>query len=59
MYAVKMVPGGMICISTFMIIGSGIQVILGLLPQQVERLQCWYCLREGFMKYAIETASGA
>jgi hypothetical protein len=33
---------GMIHIPRFMKIGSGIQVILRLLPQQFERLQCWY-----------------
>jgi hypothetical protein len=28
--------------SKFMTIGSGVQVILRLLPKQFERLQCWY-----------------
>jgi hypothetical protein len=28
--------------SSFLMIGSGIQVILRLLPQQFQRLQCWY-----------------
>jgi hypothetical protein len=37
--------------------GSGIQVILRSLPQQSERLQCWYYYCEGFMMYAIEMTS--
>jgi hypothetical protein len=39
-YAVMMASGGMIYIPTFMMIPSGIKVILRLLPQQFERLQC-------------------
>jgi UDP-N-acetylmuramyl pentapeptide phosphotransferase/UDP-N-acetylglucosamine-1-phosphate transferase len=34
--------GGVIYIPSFMTFGSGIQVILSLLPQQSERLECWY-----------------
>jgi hypothetical protein len=41
-YTVEMASDGMIYIPSFMKIGSGIQVILMLLPQQHERLQCWY-----------------
>jgi hypothetical protein len=51
-----MAPGGIIYIPSFMTIGSGIQVIW-LLPQQFQRLECWYYSREEFMKYAIEMAS--
>jgi hypothetical protein len=41
-YAGEMGSGGMICIPNFLTIGSGIQVILSLLPRQIERPQCWY-----------------
>jgi hypothetical protein len=37
-YAAEMVSGGLIHIQSFMTIGSGIQVILRILPQQLERL---------------------
>jgi hypothetical protein len=37
-----MTLGDMIHIPTLMSIGSGIQVILRLLSQQLERLQCWH-----------------
>jgi hypothetical protein len=37
----EMVSGAMIYVPSSMTIGSGIQVILRLLPQQFERLQCW------------------
>jgi hypothetical protein len=40
-----MASGGMM----YMTIGSGIRVILTVLPQQFERLQCWYYWQEGFM----------
>jgi hypothetical protein len=33
---------GMMNIPSFMTIGLGIQIILWLLPQKFERLQCWY-----------------
>jgi hypothetical protein len=45
--------GGMIYIPSFMMIGSDIQVMLNLLPQQFDRLQCWYYSWEEFMKYAL------
>jgi hypothetical protein len=48
----------MIYIPSFMVKGSGIQVILWLLPQKFERLQYWYYWWEGFMKYAVEMDSG-
>jgi hypothetical protein len=32
--------------------------VLWLLPQQLQRLQCWYYWCEGFMKYAVELTSG-
>jgi hypothetical protein len=41
-YAVEMVSGVMMYIPSFMTIGSGIRVILRLLPQQFESMQCWY-----------------
>jgi hypothetical protein len=41
-----------------MTIGLGIQIILMLLPQQFEMLQCWKYWWEGFMKYAVELVSG-
>jgi hypothetical protein len=49
---------GAICIPCFMLISSGIQVILRLLPEQLERLLCSYLWREGFIIYATEMASG-
>jgi hypothetical protein len=39
-YDVEMDSGGMIYVPSFTMINSGIQVILRLLPQQSERLQC-------------------
>jgi hypothetical protein len=56
-YAVEMASVGLIYIPNFMMNGSDIQVILKLLPQQFERLQCWYCRWYEFMKYAVEMAS--
>jgi hypothetical protein len=41
-YTVDMAPDGMIYIPSFTKIGSGTQVILRSLPQQFERLYCWY-----------------
>jgi hypothetical protein len=41
-YAVEMASDDIIYIPSFMTIGSGIQVILRLLPKKFERLQCWY-----------------
>jgi hypothetical protein len=38
----EVTSGGMICIPSFMTIRSAISVILRLLPQQFQRLQCWY-----------------
>jgi hypothetical protein len=43
----------------FMKIGSGIQVILSLLPEEYERLQCWYYWKKRFMNYAVEMALGS
>jgi hypothetical protein len=53
-YAVEMASGGMLYIRRFVIISSGIQVILRLLPQQFERLQYWYFFGGGLMKYGVE-----
>jgi hypothetical protein len=41
-YTVEMASDGVMYIPSFIKIGSGIKVILRLLPQQFERLQCWY-----------------
>jgi hypothetical protein len=49
---------GMTHIPSFMKIGSGIQILLRLLPQQFKWLQYWYYSWEGFMMYAIEMPSG-
>jgi hypothetical protein len=54
-----MASGGMMCVPTLMTVSSGIQVKLSLVSQQFKRLQCWNYRREGFMKYAVETVSGA
>jgi uncharacterized UPF0160 family protein len=53
-YAIEMVSIGMIYsyIPSFMMIDSGTQVMLRLLPQQFDKLQI-------FMKYVIEMASGS
>jgi hypothetical protein len=40
--AAEMASGGIMYISYFVTVGSGIQVLLRLLPQQFERLQYWY-----------------
>jgi hypothetical protein len=53
-----MTSGGIINIPSLMMIVSGIPVIWRLLPQQVERLQCWDYWWEGFMKYAVEMTWG-
>jgi hypothetical protein len=45
-------------IPSFMTIVSGIQVILRIFPQQLERLQCWYYWWRGFLKYAADIISG-
>jgi hypothetical protein len=58
-YIVEMGSGGMIYVPSFMTIGFGIQVLLRLLLEQFERLQCWYYSWEGFMKYAVEMDSDA
>jgi hypothetical protein len=38
----EMASDGMIHVPSFMKTGSGIEVILRLLPRHSERLQCWY-----------------
>jgi hypothetical protein len=53
-----MASGKRIYIQIFMTIFSGIQVILRLLQQELERLQFWYYLREAFMEYAFGMLSG-
>jgi hypothetical protein len=52
-----MVSCAMIYIYMFYSNPLGIQVILRLLPQQFERLQCLHYRQGGFMKYADEMAS--
>jgi hypothetical protein len=44
-------------IPSLMTIGSGIQAILRVLPQQFESLLCWYYWWEGFIMYATEMTS--
>jgi hypothetical protein len=51
-----MASDGMIHIPSFIMISSGILVILRLLPQ-IFAVQCWYYYWEGFMKYTTEMAS--
>jgi hypothetical protein len=58
-YTVEVDSNGMVYIPTLMMICSSIQVILRLLPQQFERLQCWHYRCEGFMKYTMEMGLGA
>jgi hypothetical protein len=41
-YAVENALHGTVFILGLMMTGSGIKVTLRLLPQQFERLQCWY-----------------
>jgi hypothetical protein len=53
-YATEMASGGMIHIPSLMTTGSGIQVILRLVHEHFQRLQCWNYYREEFMKYATE-----
>jgi hypothetical protein len=56
-YTVDTASDGIIYIPSFMTIGSRIQVILRSLPQQFERIQCWYYTWMRFTKYAGEMAS--
>jgi hypothetical protein len=53
-----MAAGDMINTSTLMTIRWGIRVILSILSQQIESVQCWYYRPEGFMIYAIVLACG-
>jgi hypothetical protein len=56
--SIQMASGGMTYIQRLIMIGSGIQIMLRLIPQQFEKLQCLYYWWERFRKYAIEIASG-
>jgi hypothetical protein len=56
MYALEMTSGGMTYKQSFMTIGSGIQLIVRLLPENFERPLCWYYRWDGFMIYAAEMA---
>jgi hypothetical protein len=40
-YTTEMASDGMTFVPSFIMTGSGIQVILRLLPRESERLQCW------------------
>jgi hypothetical protein len=50
---------GMIYITGFMTLGSGVQLILSFLPQEFERLRLRCYRWEGFMMYANKVGSGA
>jgi hypothetical protein len=49
-YAFEKASGDVTHIPSFMMMGSGIQVIIRLLSQEFERLRCWY--------YAVLMVSG-
>jgi hypothetical protein len=57
-YTVDTASDGVIYIQSFIMIGSGIQVILRLILQQFERLQCWHYWWERFTKCSIDMTSG-
>jgi hypothetical protein len=54
--SIQIARGGMTYIQCFMMTGSEIQIMLRLIPQQFENLQCWYCWWERFRKNDIEMA---
>jgi uncharacterized RmlC-like cupin family protein len=56
-YAIEMASGSMMYVPDFIMISSGIQVILRSLTQQFERLQCWYYRWVGVEKYTIDVGS--
>lgn len=56
-YAVECVSYNMDFIPNFMKMGSGIEVILGLLPQNLRGFSVYW--QERFMKYTNEVASGS
>jgi hypothetical protein len=58
-YTVEMASADMKYIPYFMMISSGIHVILRFLRQQLERLQCWYYWWGRFMNYTVNMASGS
>jgi hypothetical protein len=58
-YTIKMDSDGMIYVPTLMMISLGILVIVRLLPEQFERLQCCHYGWERFTKYTVEVGSGA
>jgi hypothetical protein len=53
-YIVEVASCGMIRIQSFMKFGTG---NIKVLPQQFERLQCWYYRWKGFMKHIVEIVS--
>jgi hypothetical protein len=56
-FAVEMMTGGMIYMPSCMMIGSGIQVILKLMPKPFDTLLCLHYWWEVLMKYAVVTAA--
>jgi hypothetical protein len=52
-HAVENDVHGVVFIPSFMMVGSGIQVVLRLLPQHLERLQCLYYRWDEFMKFSL------
>lgn len=56
-YATEMAPGGITCIPSFITVGSGMQVMLRLIPQKFERLYYWCYWWKRFIKAAVQMAS--
>jgi hypothetical protein len=57
-YAVKMGLDGMTYIPDFMTFSLDIQVVLRLVPQQSQKVQCCYYWEEWFLKQAVKMDSG-
>jgi hypothetical protein len=55
--SIQIARGGMTYIH-FMMIGSGIQIMLRLITRQFEKLQCWYYWWDRSRKNVIEMALG-
>jgi hypothetical protein len=56
-HVVQMTSGGIIYIRRFMTIDSDTSVLLSLLTQHFEGLQCFYYSWERFMEHAVEMSS--
>jgi hypothetical protein len=54
-HAVDNGSGDITCIPSVMVIPSEIQVILSLIPQHSQCIQCWYYGQEDFMKYSLRS----